>query len=136
MKKASIYLLVLVALFLQACGGGGSGDSPDTSSTELNGRALLGPISNAKVSVYCGNKLTETIALTKTTSFDGQNYDKTGMFTVKVPKTCSYYTLEIDGGEDIDYDDNGIADIDSVKNNGKFRALVFNDNIGKMGSGK
>jgi len=131
MKKAPIYLLIFVALFLQACGGGGSGNSdPDASSAELNGRAILGPISNAKVYVYCQNDLSEPIASIKTTSFDGQNYDKTGMFTVKVPETCSYYTLEIDGGEDIDYDDNGIADTKSVKNNGKFRALVFNTNPG------
>jgi len=134
MKKLSYFIAVFLSLFLYSCGGSGGESSgstniqpevPAASTVQVTGRAVLGPLSYANVNVYCSDNLSDAVFGGKTSDYNINSYNQTGIFSFSDNNTCSFYLVEVNGGNDIDPNDDGIVNTtDIIKNSGKIRAFL------------
>lgn len=127
-KKLFCFIFVLS---LSACGGGGGGekDSSNSSNVDISGVAQLGYILNGKVELFSLANPEAPIATTYTSL--SSEIDHAGSFEFKAVNINrdNYYLLVVSGGEDIDANDNGIIDEDSITLNGKIHAVVKGEEL-------
>jgi len=125
------FLVSVVAAMLTACGGGGSGDTQEEIQDDVNApksevtyeleegnHALMGPLSDATVSIFSLTDLLNPIETVQTGEF--------GAFTVfldGIPDD-TLLLVAVSGGEDIDVDDNGELDDTPTANNGTIHAYA------------
>lgn len=142
-----VSFLILVSFLIMACGGGGGSSSggsgggsggsgggqtgggnnatPDVTLGANKGQALLGPIVDASVFVYSIDNLSGAPICTKTTSRLGSD-DGPGVIDLT---DCSiapdmFYLVVVQGGQDIDVDDDGVLDETPTPKQGALRAVL------------
>lgn len=131
--KKWIHLLIaaLCAGLLTSCGGisGTGGPSRAEKEKPEEGRAVLGPIVGATVSIRDIEDI-NTIACSATTT-DHADLARAGAISFEAP--CIYashiYLVTVSGGDDIDFDDSGERDTTPTPNRGEFRALLTGEQL-------
>ncbi len=128
LKIFMAYLIsIVVSLFLFGCGGGSTGDSSYTLSS--GNHAMLGPLSGANVKICELAYNSDFVCLeTKT--------DKLGTFSFSNTKgwgSDQIVLVIVSGGEDVDYDDNGLLDAKPTPNKGVIRGFA---KVGDLAAGK
>ena len=108
--------IAIVMVVLTACGGGSSGTGSYTL-TESN-HALMGPLKEAKVSIYRLVDMNQSIEQTTT--------DSMGTFSVELNgiDDDEIVLVQVNGGIDIDADDDGVINAILTSNKGNIHALV------------
>jgi hypothetical protein len=103
---------ILILVFLTGCGGGGGGGSETEPETYI-GQAVLGPIVNGAVRLYKYEN--PGVVLWEGVTSDSDVLNNAGL--IEFPKSLisaiendSFYVIEVNGGEDIDTDDDGVID--------------------------
>jgi len=113
-------------------GGGGSGGSvvaPAQLGPRL-GQALLGPIVDANVEVYeAGNFDGQLVCVVTTSSADAPEGPGVLDLTGCQISDSSVYFLVVQGGMDIDADDDGVIDVTPTPKEGALRAIVSGQSI-------
>jgi len=125
------YILVLGIIFLmQGCGNAKS------SYIKTKGAAQLGYLANADVKIYeVENNGHLKLLFTEKTS-DGDILEEIGSFEMHLKDLQSnkYYVYEVSGGQDWDYNDNGIKDNKPTDFNGTFRAFIKGETLKEVGT--
>ena len=135
-KKYAAFLIGLSLILFTACGGGGGGSSApagssDDSSTSntnttINGQAILGSLSGAKIYAYKLNDLNTPIGIA-TADTSEKDIQKAGTFKLNIPDNITndeYIVVKAVGGLDIDADDDGDPDTTPTKNLGSVYAIA------------
>lgn len=128
LKSYLAYLIsIIVSLLLFGCGGSSTGDSSYTLSN--GNHALLGPLSGATVKICELAYSSDPVCVeTKT--------DKLGTFSFSNTKGWSndqIVLVIVSGGEDVDYDDNGLLDAKPTPNKGIIRGFA---KVGDLAAGR
>lgn len=123
------FTLGLLTAMLLGCGISGTGgpsrsaDNTD-KQTPQDGQAVLGPIIGAAVTIR-DIEDPDAVACTTTTIDDS---DLANAGTIRFEQPCIFsdrlYLVTITGGNDVDYNDDGIRDTQATPNTGEFRALL------------
>ena len=120
---------VVLAGFLSACGGGSDGDNNNDSSNPVqsakSSQAILGPLSGANVQAFRLDDLSSPVEMTTAEESD-IDLDVAGSFDLELAgiPDDEWILVTATGGQDIDYDDNGIIDDKPTPNNGSIHALA------------
>ncbi|HUP91014.1 MAG TPA: hypothetical protein VM074_02110 [Solimonas sp.] len=138
MFKSSVALTsVLAAVLLGGCTGGevasvqSSADLNPPIVVPASGRALLGPLSGATVKVFAPPNF--TTPLLTTTTATGPAFADIGKFQVpaNLLTADSLYLVVVSGGQDVDANDDGVADATASANAGTLHALVSGSEFGE-----
>ena len=135
-------IIVMMGVFLVACGGGGGSSTPSTGGTSSGGttsggnnpppvvtqganQAILGTLVDAEVKVYKLDDLEHVVTQTVTGSATG-DLNKSGRFDLNLSMlpTQTWVVVSVRGGKDIDADDDGIMDLNPTTNLGTIHAIA------------
>ena len=122
-RVAIVVVLFLYSLFFVGCGSGGLGGSIFGGGSS---QVLLGPIIGASVTAYRISDLSKSIEGPVITSTDVSSLEKAGLFSLNlngIPDN-ELILVTIEGGEDIDADDDGVIDVAYTKNNGTIKLVA------------
>jgi hypothetical protein len=120
-------LFSLLLIILTSCGGSDSNDSADNSESESSytTQALLGPVVNADVEIYNATDLSAG-QLCRSQTDDSADLELAGR--ISIPADCvdqeGLYLLLVNGGSDIDADDDGVLDEAPTSVNGHFHTIL------------
>ncbi len=90
-------------------------------------QGLLGPLSNAEVNIYEANNTDDSLYTTRTTGGDSPLTAGVIYFPSEVLDALDddkYYVVSIQGGDDIDANDDGVVDTSATPNGGTIRAII------------
>ncbi len=124
-KPWKILFLLAVALCFVGYGNGCSnGGSDNPPATLPKGQALLGPLSGAEVNVYRYDNLGSSIYTTTTS--ESEEIAEAGFFNISedILSNDMLYVIAINGGSDIDADDDGIPDDFTTNNLGTLHLVA------------
>ncbi len=131
MNLSKKLLCFIFVLSLSACGGGGGGEknSSNSSNVDISGVAQLGYVLNGKVDLFSLANPETPIATTYTSL--SSEIDHAGSFEFKAVNINrdDYYLLVVSGGEDIDPNDDGVVEEESISVNGKIHAVVKGEEL-------
>ena len=129
-------LLFALGLTFQGCGGSDDeGTTPQATQTQTYGVAQLGNLAYATVNIYkIDQNGSQTLKWTQTTT-SGQTLDDMGKFDIHLSELedNQFYLYEVIGGEDWDYDDDGVLDTRYTYNNGTIHAIANQKDIAVAG---
>jgi hypothetical protein len=153
MKKITLGISIFATAFIIGCGdgvssgliSGGSGNDGNSSDNGNSGsnsevkanNVALGPISEANISIYDlnGTKIYSTTTYTLNENDENNNrlvsfsQQKVGKFKIDKNIINDYkdklLKIIVNGGEDIDANDNGVVDYNPTKIKGKLYAFVY-----------
>lgn len=123
-KQKWLSMLVFPAALVGCGGGGGGGTAPPV--VKVQGQATLGPLSEAVINAYRVDDLATLIAGPVTAGSSETDLTAAGTFTLSLEgvddDTLILFTAT--GGEDIDADDDGVADTEPTPNGGVVHSIA------------
>lgn len=116
----------LLFFLVFGCGGGGGGGLGGVGGGGGSIQALLGPIIGADVTVYRVSDTTTPIEGPVSTSVDVTSLETAGEFNLKLNGVGANEMLlvTIEGGQDVDADDDGVLDAAYTSNNGVIKLVA------------
>ena len=101
----------------------------------VKGTVMLGNIANATVKIYEVDSNGLKKLLWSELSSDAKNLADIGKFNVHQSKLKAnqLYLYEVSGGEDWDYNDDGIKDSSFTQNQGTFRSIIYGKDVTTLG---
>lgn len=114
-RAVSFFFLFYLFIFFIGCS---TSELNHSSSSKVTGQAVLGPLVNAVVNVYRYDDLKTPIY--STTTSDSTTLSEAGLFEIpeSILNNDSLYVITVYGGQDIDFNDDGIVDVSSTSNEG------------------
>ncbi len=136
LKYFIMFSLFLLTFGFMGCSEENNSATPSTTTPNTEARAQLGNLANAQVHIY---KIEDNGSLSlqwNETTSSGNTLDNIGKFNSHINELelNRFYIYEVVGGEDWDFDDDGILDENYTLNNGKIRAVANQNDIKYVGS--
>lgn len=124
MRKKVLFIIACFSVMLTyGCGGS---SSSSTEQTGNNNQAILGPISGAEITAYRLNDLTKPVEGPITSGNSVDKLEEAGTFSLSlkgIPDN-ELILVESSGGNDIDFDDDGIIDLEPTPVYGDLFAIA------------